>query len=251
MQLRRLFQTYNALVRSERERMADARRLADQERLVSLGRLASSVAHEVNNPLGGLLNAVDTLKRHGHRPGVSERSIALLERGLLGIRDVVRAMLDTYRPRVSGLPLSRADFEDLRVLIGPEVRRLRQGLRWSVEEGSLDGLEVESGPVRQAVLNLLLNASVAAGPAGTVELTVRRVDDGLFISVTNDGAALPPEMRRRLEKGEVPGAGGSVGLRIVNEMSQFLGGRIRVEDIDGATRIVLVVPAIRDEGRAA
>jgi hypothetical protein len=38
---------------------------------------------------------VDTLKRHGHRPGVSERSIALLERGLLGIRDAVRAMLAT------------------------------------------------------------------------------------------------------------------------------------------------------------
>ena len=69
--------------------------------------------------------------------------------------------------------------------------------------------------------------------------------------MTNDGAALPPEMRRRLERGDVPGASGGVGLRIVNEMSEHLGGRVRVEDGDGATRIVLVVPARRDEGHAA
>ena len=48
------------------------------------------MAHEINNPLGGLFNAVDTLKQHGDRPDVRRRTLDLIERGLKGIRDVVR-----------------------------------------------------------------------------------------------------------------------------------------------------------------
>ncbi len=63
-----LFQGYNALVHAERERANLAMQLAEEEKLSSLGRLASGMAHEINNPLGGLFNAIDTLKTHGaHR----------------------------------------------------------------------------------------------------------------------------------------------------------------------------------------
>lgn len=60
-----LFRRHNALVRSMAEREDLSRRLAEEERLASLGRLASAVAHEINNPLGGMLNALATLKTHG------------------------------------------------------------------------------------------------------------------------------------------------------------------------------------------
>ena len=61
-----LFRRHNALVRSMAEREDLSRRLAEEERLASLGRLASAVAHEINTPLGGMLNALATLKTHGH-----------------------------------------------------------------------------------------------------------------------------------------------------------------------------------------
>ena len=65
-----LFRGYNALVHAERERANFAMQLAEEEKLSSLGRLASGMAHEINNPLGGLFNAIDTLKQHGQTPGV-------------------------------------------------------------------------------------------------------------------------------------------------------------------------------------
>lgn len=247
----RLFRQYNALVRSELERKTDARRLAEQERLLSLGRLASSVAHEVNNPLGGLLNAVDTLKHHGHRPGVSERSIALLERGLSGIRDVVRAILETHRPRAYASTLTDADLEDLQLLVGPEIRRQQQTFDLSLEPGALEGFEVESGPVRQAVLNLLLNASAAAGPGGHVRLSVKQSDGQLAITVANDGETLPADMRHVLETGQPQGGSTGVGLRIVAETCAAIGGRLRVDEVAGETRVGLVIPRDRAEGRAA
>ena len=51
-----------------------SRQLAEEERLASLGRLASGMAHEINNPLGGLFNAIDTLKQHGSAAEVRRRT---------------------------------------------------------------------------------------------------------------------------------------------------------------------------------
>src|SRR5690606_2851068 len=56
----RLFRAYNALAASMDERETLVKKLAEEERLGSLGRLASALAHEINNPLGGLFNALAT-----------------------------------------------------------------------------------------------------------------------------------------------------------------------------------------------
>jgi two-component system OmpR family sensor kinase len=247
----RLFRTYNALVRAERDRQEAARRLAEEERLVSLGRLASGVAHEINYPLGGLLNALDTLKRHGERPGVTERSLALLERGLVGIRDIVRAMIETYRPEVDGRLLSEADLEDLRLLITPEVRRQDQSLHWTIQSGAFDAAQIASAPVRQAVLNLLLNASAAAGPGGDVRLAVSRSDTALAIAVGNGGASMPPTARDALETGSGEVTGGGVGLRVIVDRARSVGGTVRVESGPAGTCVTLAIPLLHAAGRAA
>lgn len=92
-----LLRRYNALAVAVNERRQYADQLAENEKLASLGRVASGLAHEINNPLGGMLNTVNALKRHGREPGVLAESIEILERGLRSIRDVVRATLLTYR----------------------------------------------------------------------------------------------------------------------------------------------------------
>ncbi len=82
-----------------------------------LGRLSSLLAHEINNPLGGLLNATDTIRSYADRPEVVKQSAELLDRGPHHLRDVARAMLGQYWLDRRGMPLSAEDFADLRLLV--------------------------------------------------------------------------------------------------------------------------------------
>jgi signal transduction histidine kinase len=247
----RLFRRYNALVESLNQREQLAARLAEEERMASLGRLASGVAHEINNPLGGMLNAIDTIEHHDSDPVVRRRSLEILKRGLVGIRDVVRATLVTYKSSEADRPLRPSDLDDLRFLVRQEVSRRGLVLIWRNELP--DEFAVPAGPVRQAVLNLLLNAC-AASPAGNdVVFEARTTGDGLRVCVCDRGSGLPPEVARILEANgsdmAPPAEGRGLGAWMVNRLVRELGGAVRaIRPPHGGSRIEISIPARRQRG---
>jgi two-component system OmpR family sensor kinase len=248
-----LFRRYNALVHAERERASFAMQLAEEEKLASLGRLASGMAHEINNPLGGLFNALDTLKKHGEMPGVRETSINLIERGLAGIRDVVQAALSTYRPTPTNHPLSLRDFEDVNLLLKPELTRRRQKLRWDVSLGGAGALPVRGGPVRQAVLNLLLNASAVTPERGTVTLSAKINGHSLQVEVGDEGTGMPSEIAGILTDADptpTVRAGRGLGLWMVRRViDELLGSASIVAKQDKGTAITLTIPLDRENSQ--
>lgn len=169
-ELTRLVQTYNLMAEAIGAKAETERRLAERERFVSLGRLSSSLAHEINNPLGGLLNAADTITECADRPEIVRQSASLLKRGLEHLRDVARATLDHNRLDRSSAPLSRDDFDDLNLLIGPEIKRRQQRLVWQIEANDTILACFACAPLRQIALNLFLNVTSAAGPGGASPL---------------------------------------------------------------------------------
>ncbi|KAB2851495.1 MAG: HAMP domain-containing histidine kinase [Hyphomicrobiaceae bacterium] len=248
----RVFQRYNAMAMAVNEREALTQRLAKEEKLASLGRLTSGMAHEINNPLGGMLNAIDALERHGDHEHVRRTSVGLLKRGLTGIRDVVRAALMTYRKPQTERPLQASDLDDLKFLIAPEVRRKSLKLAWenAIDHGGMIGVT----EFRQALLNLLLNACAAAPHGGNVRLTARSSADRLEIVVSDDGPGMPDSLRSYLEAAEAPAApimdGAGLGIWMVRRWIDEVGGHVRRvrEDANG-TVIRLYVPLRREETR--
>lgn len=228
-EFRRLFGRFNAMAEAVNEREALAKRLAQEERLGSLGRLASGMAHEINNPLGGLFNAIDTLKVHGDRQDVRASSLSLIERGLKGIRDVVRSVLATYRAdERSARMLSLDDLEDVRLLAGPEASRRGVELLWSTEAPA--SMPVAASHVRQIVLNLVLNAVQASDPGRLVSVAIIVNAMKLAIDVEDQGPGLPGSAEAVLAGSTAHpigfGEGTGLGLWMTRRLVLELGGRI-------------------------
>jgi signal transduction histidine kinase len=247
--LSRLILTYNRMTTAVESRADAERRLAERERFVSLGRLSSSLAHEVNNPLGGLLNAADTILSYADRPEVVKQSAELMQRGLSHLRDVTRAILDENRLDRIGQALRPEDLEDLKLLFEPEVASRAQSLHWQVAAGAVELARFPAAPVRQVALNLLLNAGAAAGQGGLVGLSVTAAQDSLTFEVTNTGPGLgQADLDRLLSSGALP-LGGGVGLRLVHDLVCGLEGEIQHQRRDGETRIRVTLP-MKDRGDA-
>lgn len=244
-ELANLYETFNAMIEAVEARSMTERRLAQRERFVSLGRLSGTLAHEINNPLGGLLNSVDTIKTYPDRSEVVLKSAEILDRGLKQMRDVARSTLSTYRSDLESLPLTAADFEDLQLLIRPEIERKGQILQWDIDVESTDCESLPAGPVRQVVLNLLLNASDAS-PAGTeLGLRVEHKAQVLALTVWDSGPGLPPELHSRLLSDVPVDPGGGLGLRLVRDLVTAMHGDICLTRTDkGHGAVVVSLPCV-------
>lgn len=249
-----LYKQFNAMVRAQADREAMAAELAKQEQLAMLGRLASSMAHEVNNPLGGLMNAVDTLDAHGDEPAARHRVIDLLRRGLRGIQQVVRAALVTYKTEHHARHLTHADLQDLRFLIQHETGAKKLQLDWSNELP--DMLEVDASPVRQIVLNLLLNACHASPEGGTVTFRAAVDGEAITVSVADDGPGLPPAAMEAIASGgsgesapEASSLARGLGLWTAARLAKRLGGTLVGRSAPkGGALVELVIALNSDQG---
>jgi len=157
----RLLVEYNRMAAASAERSQLQLLLAERLRSADLGRLAATIAHEVRNPLSGMLNAVDTARRFRDNPDAVAASLDLLERGLRAIARVVETTLSLHRPSTRHAAMKPIDFDDLERLLAPLAERQNTRLQWSADVGH--DWAVDAAIVRQIVLNLAINALAAAG----------------------------------------------------------------------------------------
>ncbi len=219
-------------------RLAEHRALS-AERMATVGRMTAAVAHEINNPLGGLLNATQTLALHGGSEEMRRRTLDLLQRGLHQIRATVAALLP--QARIEDRPLEMGDLDDVVTLAQPSALQLGRPLAIAAEVES--ALRVPSAVMRQVMLNLLLNANKAAGPQGSVSARLQADANTVRFCVSNSGVALTPQALEQSIKSESGNDPRGFGLWVCREVaSQFAGGFELDQSFTGGTRLVFWIP---------
>jgi signal transduction histidine kinase len=232
------------------QRLKDAQDLlVRKEKLALMGQLASSVGHELRNPLGVMSNAVYYLEHVlAPQPGEVREYLAMLRQQIALSEKIVSNLLDFARAS----PVERHTTE-LRSLTAAQLRRVRPLDGFRVEQDFPEGLpSVDVDPVHagQVVLNLLTNAVQAMGEAGgTLRIRGCRNGDGqVLLEVSDTGPGIRPE---HLEKIFEPlfttkARGIGLGLAVSRSLAQANGGDLTVRSTPGSgAAFLLTMPAAR------
>ncbi len=229
--------------------------LVQSEKLSSLGRLAASIAHEINNPLAGILTYAKLLIRMLDGGQVDEptraasvKHLKLVQRETERCTAIVRNLLDFARQR----PLSLKD-TDVSAILDEAVSLVShqaalKGLTISKSCAPVPRIKADAGQLRQAVVNLVLNGFEAMQSGGTLTLRCALAAGGRQVEVTcqDTGVGIPPD---RLAKVFDPffstkEMGTGLGLSVVYGIIERHGGTIDIaSEVGKGTTVVVRLPA--------
>ena len=185
--------------------------LVRKEKLATLGRFSAAVAPEIRNPLSSLRMTLQMLRRDA--PGAMAEDLDLLLAEMSRLDHSVEELLfhaGTPRYVMAELDLREPARETVRTL-QPLAEHLGVTLRLGEPD---EGVTVrgDSGKLRQAVMNLVLNALQASGPDQAVDVAVRDDGRGGVVEVADAGPGVPAEISERLFAPFVSGREGGTGL---------------------------------------
>ena len=236
-----LLHAYNRMAHAMQERESLLTRMAQQEREAVLGRLAATLAHEIRNPLAGVMTAIETLRKFGEQPQARIEALDFMERGMQALADVADATLTTHRPPGGSHAFGPLDIQDLQRLVEPQARH--GGVTLVIESQLSRAVPLAGNEVRQVLLNLLLNAVKASTRGSRVVLRCALQQAWLKLEVMDQGDGLPGNLVRNLEAGIEPAGEAGLGVAVVVRLVQQLQGRVAEEAQPGrGTHIVLELP---------
>jgi two-component system, NtrC family, sensor kinase len=230
-------------------------RLIQTEKLSSLGRLSASIAHEINNPLAGILTTAKLLIRTlGDAPGDPQatwmvRQLGLVQRETERCTAIVRNLLGFARER----PLTLTD-ADVNVALDEALFLVQnqfalQNIALERHFGPVPPVRADFGQLRQAFANIIINACDAMPNGGTLRVRTRVVppDHVVEVVIGDTGTGIPRELLSKVldpffttkEKGT------GLGLSVVYGVVERHGGKLSIDSQPGAgTAVTIRLPLI-------
>jgi signal transduction histidine kinase len=238
------------------EKKAAEAALLQSEKLASVGRMAATVAHEINNPLEAVTNCVYLAASTPNLPPQAKEHLATAERELHRVAHIAKRTLGFYREN------AKPAVVDIRTLVDEVVelydpKFTRKDIRLKIEHnGHCSGTVAIAGEIRQVISNLLTNAIDALQPKGMVRVRTSRVtlkgcsytrvtvaDAGAGISRINQSRIFEPFFTTK------KAVGTGLGLWVSREIVQKHKGRIGLRSVEGRGTVFSVfLPNPQEQG---
>jgi signal transduction histidine kinase len=215
------------------------RELLDAERLATIGRMASSISHDLRHSLAAVMANAEFLCESNLTPNQREDLYAEIRIAVNQMTDLIESLLEFSRTRESLRPSygdvrSAVDRAVQGVKAHPEFQRIRIRI---TGEGSTEGW-FDFKKLERALLNLLLNAcEVVPSDGGKIDIGLRRAGENLEVRIADNGPGIADAIRDRLfepfvSHGKENGTG--MGLTVVQKILQDHGGDVTVEQTSSA-----------------
>lgn len=232
--------------------------LAEYEKYAALSQLALGAAHEVNNPLLGILSHLELERKHARSEELREETDQCIE-GAKRIAATLRALLDYARPgrpQFSQVELAALVRDALGFL---EHHPLFRGIQLEAQIApDLPALTADPSQVSQMLMNLVLNAAEAiGGRGGRITVGARNGDPNgrIEIWVEDTGGGIPPDVLPHVFEPfftTKKGKGTGLGLSITQAYVRNHGGEIRIRSAsEQGTRVEITLPLVPAEQPAA
>jgi two-component system NtrC family sensor kinase len=230
---RSFYRLLQRIIEDEKERERTQRNLLVTEKMVAIGKLTAGVAHEINNPLGGLLNCIYHFKKGDLAAERQEDYLRLMEDGIKRIQNTVTNLLEYART-----PSVERSATDLNSIIEKSISLLDYQIRKkhidvvTEIQDKLPRLEVDRNQMSQVFVNIFLNSIQAMEGEGTLRIRAASSDGRLVVSISDTGKGIPQEVLPKVfdpfftTKGESKGTG--LGLWITQGIIERHGGTIQI-----------------------
>lgn len=217
----------------ELERRRVEQQLFESEKLAAVGRLAASIAHEVNNPLEAIKNAL-YLMESGSEGDKNSRFLEIARKETERVSHIIRQMLGFARRsgEVDWVDVNQL-IEETLVLLEKKLRQLRIRVNRNLDE-TLPKIRARADQLRQVILNLFINAQQAIQGGGEISINTSRYEQALqpsiLIQISDSGVGInEDDLNRIFEPFFSSGKKGTgLGLWVTQDIVRQHGGRIEV-----------------------
>ena len=235
---------------SQQELEASREQVCQSEKMAALGRLVAGVSHEINNPLGGMQNCIQTLRKHPDKPETVTRYLDLLNQGVGRIKNTVQQLLKIGRKEPLVQQLGNID-QMLRECL--ELTCMgRSDIQVHAHLDVQQPIKISMEPLRQVIVNLAGNAVQAMDKSGgTLTVTSHVDEESLVIEVKDTGPGIAPQHLNQIFEPffttKDVGEGTGLGLSISYSLVERMGGELTAGNRPGGGAIFIVVIPLNNE----